>query len=191
MSSALVIIDMQHDFVMPGAPFTVRGAQASVPALRRLLDGCRERAVPVCHVTRSYRADGADVEGFRLPAFRHRPGVVAGTPGCQIIPELQPLPGEYQIVKPRFSAFMGTSLDLLLRRLVVNRLLICGTQYPNCIRATVMDAVALDYEVTLVTEATSAQTQEVAAGNLTDLSAIGVRCVGVAEALQRLDASER
>ena len=44
MSSALVIIDMQHDFVMPGAPFTVRGAQASVPALRRLLDGCRERA---------------------------------------------------------------------------------------------------------------------------------------------------
>ena len=187
MASALLIIDMQNDFVTAGAPFVVQGAAATLPAAQRLLAGCRERTVPVVHVTRSYRADGADVERFRLPDFRRRPGVVTGTPGCEIVAELRPLPGEYCIVKPRFSAFMGTSLDLLLRRLGVCRVLVCGTQYPNCIRATVMDAVALDYEVTLVTPATSAQDEATAAANVSDLAAIGVRCADVTAALQDLD----
>ena len=187
MANALLIIDMQIDFVAAGAPFVVKGAAATLPAAQRLLAGCRERAVPVFHVTRSYRADGADVERYRLAEFRRRPGVIGGTPGCEIVSELRPLPGEYRIVKPRFSAFMGTSLDLLLRRLGVDRVLVCGTQYPNCIRATVMDAVALDYEVTLVTQATSAQDEATAAANLTDLAAIGVHCADVAAALQSLD----
>lgn len=94
-----------------------------------------------------------------------------------------PLTGVPVVVKLRFSAFMGTALDLLLRRLGVTELVMFGTQYPNCIRPTVTDAVCLDYAMMLVTDATSAQTPEVAAHNIADLVAIGVRCVATGEYL--------
>ena len=55
------------------------------------------------------------------------------------------LPGELVLVKRRFSAFFATHLDLLLRRLGTERLVVCGVQTPNCIRATAFDAVSLDY----------------------------------------------
>lgn len=79
------------------------------------------------------------------------------------------------LVKPRFSAFMGTPLDLVLRRLAVQELVIAGTQYPNCIRATVLHAVCLDYDVTVGT-ACSAQTEPVVAADIVDLADIGVCC---------------
>jgi nicotinamidase-related amidase len=174
---ALLIVDMQNDFVLPGSPVTVAGARATLPTIRKLLDVLRARGAPVVHVTRAYRPDGTDVEGFRRAQFLARPCLVPGTPGAQIVAELAPWPNEHVLVKPRFSAFMGTPLDLLLRRLGVGALVVCGTQYPNCIRATVMDAACLDYAVTLITDATSAQTPQVAAHNVADLEAIGVRCV--------------
>ena len=60
---------------------------------------------------------------------------------------------------------------------------IAGTQYPNCIRATVMDAACLDYDVTVVTDACSAQTDAVAQANIADMAAIGVRCLPAAQFL--------
>ena len=181
---ALLIIDMQNDFVLPGGLVTVAGALATVPTIRRLLDAFRAHAWPVLHITRAYRADGSDVELFRRESFLRGPQyLLPGSPGAQIVPELAPLPGEPVLVKPRFSAFMGTALDLTLRRLGVQELVIAGTQYPNCIRATVLDAVCLDYAVTVVTDACSAQTDAVAQANIADMAAIGVRCVSAAECL--------
>lgn len=174
---ALLIIDMQNDFVLPGSPVTVAGALATVPTIRRLLDAFRARSWPVLHITRAYRADGSDVEAFRRDAFLRGPQyLLPGSPGAQIVPALAPAPGEHVLVKPRFSAFMGTPLDLLLRRLGVDELVVSGTQYPNCVRATVLDAVCLDYAVTLVTDACSAQTDAVAQANIADMAAIGVDC---------------
>jgi nicotinamidase-related amidase len=168
---------MQNDFVLPGAPACVAGAAATVPAIRRLLEDFRARAWPVFQVVREYRADGSDIELPRLPGFQRQPYLVPGTPGGEIVAELAPLPGEYRVVKNRFSAFMLTELDLMLCRLGVADVVICGTQYPNCIRASIFDAVALGYRVTNVTDATSAQTPEVAAANIRDIAHIGVQCV--------------
>ncbi len=175
---ALLIIDMQNDFVLPGSPVTVAGALATLPRIRRLLDAFRARSCwPVLHITRAYCADGSDVEAFRQEAFLRGPKyLLPGSTGAQIVAELEPLAGEHVLVKPRFSAFMGTPLDLLLRRLGVSELVVSGTQYPNCIRATVLDAVCLDYAVTLVTDACSAQTEAVAQANIADMAAIGVGC---------------
>ena len=174
---ALLIIDMQNDFVLPGSPVTVAGALDTVSSIRRLLDAFRTRSWPVLHITRAYRADGSDVEAFRRETFLRGPQyLLPGSPGAQIVPELAPLAGEHVLVKPRFSAFMGTPLDLLLRRLGVSELVVSGTQYPNCVRATVLDAVCLDYAVTLVTDACSAQTDAVAQANIADMAAIGIQC---------------
>lgn len=180
-SIALVIIDMQNDFVQPGAPACVAGALASVPTVRRLLDLARTRGWRVVHVTRQHRADGSDVERYRRAGFLEGRGIcVAGTPGAQTVPELAPLPGEYRLAKLRYSAFLFTEFDALLRRLGVSTLVLAGTQYPNCVRATAVDAMGHDYEVVVVTDACSAQTPEVVEANVRDLKGMGIRCVPLA-----------
>lgn len=175
---ALAIIDMQRDFVDEGAPARVAGAAASIPAIVRLLDLARAEAWAVFHVTRSHRPDGSDAELFRRAAFQNGGGIcVPGTSGAEIVPELAPLPGETVLRKRRFSAFLFTEFDALLRRAGVRTLVIAGTQYPNCVRATAVDAMSRDYRTVVVTDCCSAQTPEVAAANVFDLSNMGVVCV--------------
>lgn len=178
----LIIVDMQNDFVLPGSPTAVDGAYATIPEIVRALEFFRERKWPVFHVVREYREDGSDIESFRYRRFmeQHKCGV-PGTRGCEIASELTPLPGEYRIVKNRFSAFMLTELDFMLRRLGIDRIAVCGTQYPNCIRTTVFDGVAYGYAVTVLTDATSARTPEIAAANITDMRNIDVECITVGE----------
>lgn len=177
MKPALLIVDMQNDFVFPEAPAVIRGAAATVPQVRALLDWVRERGWPVFHVVREYRADGSDIEITRRDSFlAGAKYVVPGTRGAEIVEPLKPAAGEYRIVKPRFSAFFGTELDLILRRLGVDALLVCGTQYPNCIRATAYDGISHGYRVTVITDATSAASEEVAVANIRDLRNVGIEC---------------
>ncbi|MHB8368983.1 MAG: cysteine hydrolase family protein [Leptospirales bacterium] len=181
---ALIIVDMQNDFVLPGSPVHVAGAQATIPSVRKLLDTARSRGWLVIHVVREYRRDASDVERPRAKDFLERGGYsISGTQGAGIVEELAPREGEVRIVKQRFSAFMQTELDLILRRLGVRHVVICGTQYPNCIRATAFDALSLDYEVTIVTSATSAQSQSIAEANIRDLQNVGIRCVSLEDFL--------
>ncbi len=182
---ALIIIDMQNDFVLPGAPVCVAGAYATVPCIKRLLDFFRTQRWPVFHVIREYRADGSDIELTRLDGFlNQKPYAVPGTEGCNIVAELTPVEGEYRIIKNRFSGFMNTELDFMLRRIGATHLVICGTQYPNCIRTTIFDALAYGYPVINITDATSAQTPQIAEANITDLRNIGVECVTLQEFLE-------
>ena len=180
-AQALLIIDMQNDFVHPGTPVHVAGAAATVPVIRKLRESCRKHEIPVFHVIRSYSADGLTVERARLADFRRTPFVVPGTLGAEIIKELTPEAGEKTVIKPRYSAFFQTSLDLMLKRLGVERVLVSGTQYPNCIRATVTDALSLDYAVSVITDACSAKTDAVAAANILDMRNLGAECITFTE----------
>ena len=182
MNTALVIIDMQNDFVLPGAPLCVKGARATVPTIRKLLDRAREQGWRVVHVIREHRPDGSDVEIGRTRLFTEGPGVcVPGTPGARIIDELTPLPQETILRKLRFSAFFQTGLDMLLRRFKVDTVLVAGTQYPNCIRGTAVDAMSHDYRTIVVTDACSAQNEDIAAANIRDLKNMGIACVSLAD----------
>lgn len=175
---ALLIIDMQKDFVLPGAPAPVAGANATIPHIQQVLQLFRKNKWPVFHLVREHRADGSDIELFRRKDFLEKQTyAVPGTPGCEIVDELKPFPGEYRIVKKRFSAFMNTPLDFILRQMEVSCLVICGAQYPTCIRASIYDAVAYGYKITLLTDATSAQTLEIAEANIRDIRDLGVPCL--------------
>ncbi|MFC1896422.1 cysteine hydrolase family protein [Thermodesulfobacteriota bacterium] len=179
---ALIVVDMQNDFVMPGAPFHVAGALVTIPRIREALDHFRERGHPVFHVVREYRQDGSDVEITRLRRFLEgAPALVADTYGSEIVCDLAPRDGEYRVVKKRFSAFMFTELDLMLRRLSVTGLVVCGTQLPVCVRETVFDAVAYGYECVLLTDGSSARTEDIAKANIRDMRDIGVACMSVKE----------
>lgn len=188
---ALVIVDMQNDFVLPGAPACVAGAQATVPCISRLLGFFREKKFPIFHVVREYRADGSDIEINRLDGFLHRqPYLVPGTKGCEIVDALKPLEGEYRVVKNRYSCFMNTEMDFMLRRIGATHLVVCGTQYPACIRSTIFDAVCYGYSVTNIVDATSAQTPEIAKANIFDIRNIGVDCIELEEFLGRFQRKE-
>jgi nicotinamidase-related amidase len=182
MKPALLIVDMQNDFILPDAPAEIKGAVATIPRVKAVLDWFRGNDWPVFHVVREYRADGSDIEISRRDAFLAGPGyVIPGTKGAEIVQALSPELGEYRIVKPRFSAFFGTELELILRRLAVDRLVLCGTQYPNCIRATAYDGLSYGYPVFVITDATSASDDDVAEANIRDLRNVGIGCVSFEE----------
>jgi len=181
---ALLIIDMQHDFAVPGGSCEVPGAHATIPAIRKVLSRFRELGWPIFHVVREYRADGSDVEITRLEALKKHDMVVPGTPGVRIAPGLEPEAGEYRIVKPRFSAFMYTELDLMLRRKGVTYVVVTGTQLPFCLRTTLFDGLSLGYEMTLLTDASSSRTAEIHQANIRDIRDAGMRCLDVEEFLR-------
>ena len=174
---ALLIVDMQNDYVLKGAPQCIDGAVKIIPNLQTVLNTFRNDKSPVFHIYREYRTDGSDIESTRLNNFLSgEKYCVPNTHGCDIIDEIYPIDGEYRIVKNRFSGFMNTELDFILRRLNIKEIVVCGIQYPNCIRATIYDGVALGYDVTLVTDATGAKSDEVAKANIYDIQNIGVKC---------------
>lgn len=178
MKPALLIIDMQNDFVLPGAPAVVDGAYGSVPRVQDVLAHFRQAGLPVVHVVRAYAADGSDIEITRRDGFLAGPKyAVPGTEGVRIVEALTPIDGEHVIVKRRFSAFFATGLEETLRSIDVDRLVICGTQYPNCIRSTAFDAISHDFPTTVITDATSATDAQVAQASIRDMQGIGIRCM--------------
>ena len=183
--AALIVIDMQNGFIDPASALCVEGAAATVPACSRALDHARELGMPVFHVVREYAEDGSDVE-----AVRHAAWHAGGTPVSRacVNPRsldepapLAPQPGDRVVVKPRFSAFFNTNLDNVLRRLGVGTVVLIGTTTPNCIRTTCYDANALDYNVVVLSDCTSSQTEEIQRVNLEDMARMGAHVMTAAE----------
>ena len=185
--TAFLIIDMQKDFCLPGAPFEVFGAMKVAEKIKEALEACRKHGLPVVHVFRHYRANGSDVELTRYGGFvTAGTSLVRGTESARILDEIKPVDGEYLVVKQRWSAFFQTELDLLLRRLGVDQIVVTGVQTPNCIRGTVWDANSLDYEVIVLTDGTGAKTDDVHEANLLDMKNIGIQLMSTEEFVKSL-----
>ena len=95
--------------------------------------------------------------------------------------EFQVLPEDTLILKPRYSAFFATELDMILRRRGIRRLLLAGTTTPNCIRTTCYDALSLDYDVVVLTDCTSSNTDEIQESNLRDMENAGAKLMSSQE----------
>ena len=167
--TALIMIDMQRGFIDPASPLCIAGAAATVPA-------CAEG---------HYRADGSDVEKARAKIWTE--GGKPLSESCaerlsDAFPdEFERLESDYTIVKPRFSAFFATSLDLILRRLGVHTVVLAGTTTPNCIRTTCYDALSLDYDVIVLSDCTSSVSEAVQRANLEDMQRVGAKIMTLDE----------
>jgi nicotinamidase-related amidase len=178
--SALIIVDMQNDFVLPGAPACVAGAEATLPKIREAIAYWRQVSWPVVYLYREYRRNGSDIELTRLESFlKGKTICLPGSEGAKIVDSIAPQPSDYQIMKNRFSGFMETELDFVLRRKKVQSIVVCGTQYPCCVRATLVDGLCYGYHTTCLTDATSAASEEVAQANIRDLKDMGIHCLSV------------
>ena len=168
--AALVVIDMQRDFIEPGGFGASLGNDvshlaAAVAPARALLDAWRVRRWPVVHTRESHAPDLSDCP----PAKRHRgspklrigdPGpmgrlLVRGEPGCEIVPALAPEPGEIVIDKPGKGAFFATPLQVELQRLGVTQLVFAGVTTEVCVQTTMREANDRGYDSLLVEEATA------------------------------------
>lgn len=94
---------------------------------------------------------------------------------------IAPQPEDIVVRKQRFSAFFATDLDIILRGLGAENIYITGTQYPNCIRSTAVDAMSLNYNVTIATDCCSAASIDVANANIYDLQNMGITCLPSSE----------
>jgi len=155
--TAMIVVDMQNDFVAKGAPMETPAARAMVPQLAKALKFCREVGIRVVYTTHAHRRDGCDMGLFDdlWPPIASRAGLMDGTPGIEIYPELAPAPGEHVIKKHRYSGFYGTDLDIILREWGIDTVIVSGTTTENCCHATARDAMFRNYRVVFLSDATA------------------------------------
>jgi nicotinamidase-related amidase len=167
--TALVVVDMQHDFCRPGGAFDALGIDLSmyppmIPRLARLIDGARGAGVMVIYIQMTVlpgqRGESPAQLRFnmrlhmRLDSGTHGPAApllytVEGSAGHAIIPEVAPCPGDLVVRKYRSSAFWGTNLDMLLRSNGVETVVMSGCTTEGCVESTARDALFNDYYVVI------------------------------------------
>ena len=168
-STALVIIDMQRDFIEPGGFGETLGndvslLQAIVPACQAVLQGWRRAGGLVVHTREAHRADLSDCP----PAKRNRGSpalrigddgamgriLIAGEPGNQIIAELAPLRGEIVLDKPGKGAFYATPLHELLQQTGITHLVFMGVTTEVCVQTSMREANDRGYDCLLLEDCT-------------------------------------
>jgi nicotinamidase-related amidase len=186
--AALVIIDMQRDFLEPGGFGAALGndvgqLRSAIAPTARVLEACREAGMLVIHTREGHRPDLAD-----LPPAKHRRGnfvtcigdpgpmgriLVRGEPGHDIIPELAPAPGEPVIDKPGKGAFYATDLEAVLRGRGITTLLVCGVTTEVCVNTTVREANDRGFDCLVLTDCTGSYFPEFQAMGLAMIKAQG------------------
>jgi len=166
-STALIMIDMQRDFIEPGGFGEMLGNNVSllrsaIAPCKAVLDAARRAGLLVVHTREGHRPDLADLH----PAKRTRGGktfigtdgpmgriLVRGEKGHDFIPELYPIEGEPILDKPGKGAFYETDLHLILEANSIRSLILCGVTTEVCVNTTAREANDRGYEVLVVEDA--------------------------------------
>ncbi len=154
-TTALLMIDMQRDFLEPGGFGEALGNDVSllrsaIAPCQRVLQAARQAGLFIVHTREGHRADLSDAPPSKLRRGNPSVGIgdegpmgrilVRGEPGHNIIPELSPLPGEPVIDKPGKGAFFATDLLHILRNRRIKTLICCGVTTEVCVQTTVREA---------------------------------------------------
>jgi biuret amidohydrolase len=160
-TTALLLIDMQRDFIEPGGFGALLGNDVAplrevIPPLRALLGAWRERGLFVIHTREGHRPDLADCPPSKRARGRIAVGIgdegpmgrvlVRGEPGHALVPELAALPGEPVVDKPGKGAFYATDLQSILTHRGIRSLVVTGVTTEVCVSTTVREANDRGYE---------------------------------------------
>lgn len=198
-SAALVTIDVQRDFSLPGAPLEIAGTVEAVPRIRRLLEAFRAARQPIVHVVRLYQEDGSNVDPVRRAAVEGGLRMAApGSDGAELVDDLKPDPSvrldcdallrgefqrlaenEYAMYKSRWGAFYETKLEPFLKECGIDTIVFAGCNFPNCPRTSIYEASERDFRIVVVTDAISGAYER----GIAELRNIGVLALTTEEAL--------
>jgi nicotinamidase-related amidase len=166
-TTALLIIDMQRDFVMPGGFGEALGndvtpLQATIAPTKRVLEAARKKGMLVIHTREGHRPDLTDCPPTKLVRGRGKTRIgdagpmgrilVRGEVGHDIVPELYPTAGEPVIDKPGKGAFYATDLELILRDRGIKTLIVCGVTTEVCVNTSVREANDRGYECVVLSD---------------------------------------
>ena len=186
--AALVIIDMQRDFLEPGGFGEALGndvsrLQAAVVPLRKVLDAARGHGTLVIHTREGHRPDLSDAPPHKVergdPATRIGADgpmgriLVRGEAGHDIIPELYPIAGEPVIDKPGKGAFYQTDLELMLKNRSIDTLFVCGVTTEVCVNTTVREANDRGFRCVVISDCCGSYFPEFHAAGLAMIKAQG------------------
>ncbi len=168
-SSALIVIDMQRDFLDAGGYAATAGLEVSalrkpIPFIAGMLNAARASQMLVVHTREGHRADMLDCSPTKLARSRNAGAeigsigplgrlLIRGEYGHDIIDELKPIEGEPIIDKPGYGAFHQTDLAQILDNHDIKRLYICGVTTEVCVHSTLSEAIDRGYDCVLVADA--------------------------------------
>jgi nicotinamidase-related amidase len=149
-AAALVVIDITRDSLLPAeeSGIELQGAAEAVENSRRVVQAARAAGMPVIFIQELHRRNlvdfGRELDGAESVHC------LEGSPGATFLDDLRPLDDEYYIPKRRYSAFFGTDLEILLKGLKVNTLILVGFLTDVCVHYTGADAHQHDYRIRVV-----------------------------------------
>jgi len=169
--TALIYFDMMNCYIHPADAERERRVLATgiVEHCQEIGRAARAAGIPVFYTNGSHRPDGKEYAptladaNMELVPWPDGPRLMAagvaipGTPAAAVIPELRPEPDDWVIEKPRWSAFVGTSLDVVLRGIGVDTVMIAGGSTDVGVIATVFSARDLGYHVIVLRDACQSQ----------------------------------
>jgi ureidoacrylate peracid hydrolase len=154
----LVVIDPQNDFLHPDGQYAKEGVdighmRSTIEPTRELVLAARARSIPVIWTRHGFR-DERDAGVFMsLRPFLAKAGLRIGSWGYEILDELGARPDDWFVEKQRLSAFFNTNLELILRSVHAETIVICGVLTNQCVAATSKDASFRDFKPIVVADA--------------------------------------
>jgi ureidoacrylate peracid hydrolase len=173
--SALIIVDMQNDFVHPDGGFArcarenpergwdMQFVMGTIPQVQRLLDAFRSAGRPVIYIITTHDAAYTDAQ---WPHWRsgltgeNRTFLIEGSWGAQIADELKPQDGEHIVIKKGYGGFSNTPLDTILRHLGITTCVVAGVTTTVCVSTTLRGGVGHNYHMILVEDAVAETSRE-------------------------------
>lgn len=141
MANVVIVVDTLRGFLDAGYPlYCGPAARSVIRPIHQLLERERAAGSQVIYVVDSHDPDDREFQMFP-------PHCIKGTVEAEVVPELAPRPGDIIIPKTRYSGFYGTRLDLRLKNLLPDKVIICGVCTDICVLHTVADARSRDYAV--------------------------------------------
>jgi len=171
--AAIIVVDMQNAFISKGGMFDVSGIDVSafqkfIEPCSRVIDAGRSRGCKVIYIKMAYNPDLSGIGSPSSPNWyktlsvrfiREHPelkekGLIDGTWGSEVVAQLKPQDGDIILNKLRYSAFVGTNLDIILKTYSIKYLAFVGGACNVCLGTTLTDALFCDYFPILVSDAT-------------------------------------
>lgn len=165
-STAVLVVDMLADFCLPGGAMVLPGYKRLIEPQNAVIGALRAAGGTVIHVVDAHRPQLRRDREF----LKRSPHCIEGTPGCEIVPDLDRDPADMVVTKRRFSGFFGTDLDLTLRDMMVDTVIVMGVVTNICVRSTVHDAFFLGYRVVVPQDCCAATGPREQISSLYDIS---------------------
>jgi nicotinamidase-related amidase len=155
MRNALLLIDVQKIYTTPGSPLFIEGHDVAIANMNRLVQAAEKNGDLLVYVRHVHRRDGSDAG--RMFDYLGSPGEIGfleDSDEIKLDPRLTVSPGALQITKSRYSAFVGTGLDEVLRQRQIERIVVTGFMTNYCCETSARHGHDLDYYVDFVIDAT-------------------------------------